>query len=105
MIGTSFLFQVLSCVTQLLLTDPTPQVQQAALLVLNLLLKGLSHQTVGVLGDSLRDVYHLLKRVEGESHRDELTKTHARAALGQLDHVMREWIFPQQTFSKKITVL
>ena len=91
--------------TQLILTDPTPQVQQAALLVLSLLLKGLSNQTIGILGDSLRDVYHLLKRVEGESLRDELTRTHARAALGQLDHIMREWIFPQQTFSKQITIL
>ena len=99
------LFQVLSCVKQLLLTDPSPQVQQASLLVLNLLLKGLSSAAVSVLGDSLRDLYRLLKQVEGETQRDELTRAHARAALGQLDCVMREWAFPQQTLSKKITVV
>ena len=97
--------QVLSCVSQLLLCDPTPQVQRAALLVFSLLLKGLSHKTISVLGDSLHDIYHLLKHVEEEREGDELTRTHARAALGELDRVMRDWIFPQQTLSKNITIL
>ena len=90
--------------SQLLVSDSTPQVQQAALLVLHLLLKGLSRHTVVILGDSLRDVYRLLKRVEGERGRDELTRTHARAALGELDHVMRDWAFPQQALTKNISI-
>ena len=98
------LVQVLGCVSQLLLSDSTPQVQQAALLVFNLLLKGLSHRTVDVLGDSLRDIYRLLKRVEGEGETDELTRAHAQAALRQLDDVMRDWAFPQQTLTKHITI-
>ena len=97
--------QVLSCVSQLVLTDSNPQVQQASLLVLSLLLKGLSRDSVSVLGESLRDIYRLLKQVEGEGGRDELTRTHARAALGELDRVMRDWAFPQQTLSRKITIL
>ena len=97
--------QILSCVTQLLQSDSTPQVQQAALLVISLLLKGLSRHTVHILGDSLRDVYRLLKRVDEERERDELTRTHARAALGQLDSIMRGWVFPQQTLTKNITIL
>ena len=63
--------QVLSCVSQLLLCDPTPQVQRAALLVFSLLLKGLSHKTISVLGDSLHDIYHLLKHVEEEERERE----------------------------------
>lgn len=90
--------------SQILLSDPTPQVQQAALLVLSLLLKGLSHNVISVLGDSLHDIYRLLKRVEGERERDDLTRAHARAALGELDCIMRDWAFPSQTFSKKITI-
>ena len=97
--------QVLGCVTQLLLTDPAPQVQQSALLVLTLLLKGLSRQSVEVLGGSLRDVYRLLKQVEGERGRDALTREHARASLGQLDQIMREWTFPQPSLTKDITTL
>ena len=96
--------QILSCVSQLLVSDSTPQVQQAALLVFNLLLKGLSHHTISILGDSLRDVYRLLKHVEGERGRDELTRTHARAALRELDNVMRDWAFPQQALTKNISI-
>ena len=97
--------QILSCVTQLLQSDSTPQVQQAALLVISLLLKGLSHHTVHILEDSLRDVYRLLKCVEGERERDDLTRAHAQAALGQLDSVMKDWVFPQQKLTKNITIL
>ena len=97
--------QVLGCVTQLLHSDPTPQVQQSALLVLTLLLEGLSHHSVAVLGDSLRDVYHILKKVEREGGREELTRDHVRAALAQLDQIMRDWAFPQLTLSKNITIL
>ena len=64
--------QVLGCVSSILLTDSEPKVQQAAVLVLTLLLKGQSGHAVQLLGDSLRDVYRLLKQVEG-SERDELT--------------------------------
>ena len=100
-----FLVQVLGCVTQLLQSDPAPQVQQSALLVLTLLLKGLSHTTVEVLGDSLRDVYRLLKTVERERGREELTRDHARVVLAQLDEIMRDWAFPAPSLSKNITVL
>ena len=96
--------QILGCVKAILLSDPTPQVQQSALLVLALLLKGLSRHSVEVLGDSLRDVYRILKQVEGERERDEATRDHARAALGELNHIMRDWAFPQPTLTKNITL-
>ena len=90
--------------THLLQSDPTPQVQQSALLVMTLLLKGLSHDSVEVLGDSLRDVYRLLKTVEREGGREDLTREHARAALSHLDLIMRTWAFPQPSLSKNITL-
>ena len=49
-------------------------------------------------------MYRLLKQVEGRE-RDELTQAHAQAALGELDTVMRGFLFPQQTLTKKISVL
>ena len=91
--------QVLGCVTDLLLSDPAPQVQQSALLVLTLLLKGLSHRSVEVLGGSLQEVYRLLKRVEGERERDEVTREHARAALAELEQIMKEWTFPKPSLT------
>ena len=57
-----------------------------------------------VLGGSLLEVYRLLKQVEGRE-RDELTQAHAQAALGELDTIMRGFLFPQPTLTKKISVL
>ncbi len=62
------------------------------------------HQVLG--GDSLLEVYRLLKQVEG-AERDELTQAHAQAALGELDSVMRTALFPEPNTrpQKKITIL
>ena len=59
-----------------------------------------------MLGDSLLEVYRLLKRVEG-SEVDELTRAHSQAALGELDSVMRKFLFPEPSTrpQKKITIL
>lgn len=59
-----------------------------------------------VLGESLLEVYRLLKRVEGVE-RDELTRAHSQAALGELDSVMRTVLFPEPHTrpQKKITIL
>ena len=57
-----------------------------------------------LLGGSLRDVYRLLKQVEA-TERDTLTQAHAQAALGELDSVMRAYLFPQETLTKKISIL
>ena len=57
-----------------------------------------------VLGGGLPEVYRLLKQVE-RGEMDDLTRAHAQAALGELDTIMRELLFPQQTLAKKITVL
>ena len=57
-----------------------------------------------MLGGSLRDVYRLLKRVEA-AETDPLTQVHAEAVLGELDTVMKAYLFPQETLTKKISVL
>lgn len=58
------------------------------------------------MSERLLDVYRLLKSVES-SEKDELARTHAQAALGELDTVMRSYIFPtnSRTLTKKISVL
>ena len=50
------------------------------------------------------DIYRLLKLVEDVDH-NELTRAHAQAALGELDTIMRTFIFPQQKkMEKKIVI-
>ena len=59
-------------------------------------------QVVG--GESLLEMYRLLKKVEA-CDQDELTRTHALAALGELDTIMRKCLFPCTSLTKKITIL
>eukprot|EP00731_Ephydatia_muelleri_P038312 Em0714g7a len=96
--------EVLGSITHILQTDKEPSARQGALLVLKLLIKGLSQDAIELLGGSLRDVYRLLKQVEA-TERDTLTQAHAQAALGELDSVMRAYLFPQETLTKKISIL
>ncbi len=50
-------------------------------------------------------LYRLLKHVES-SDSDPLTITHAQAALGELDTIMRHMIFPVNIpLTKKISIL
>ena len=56
-------------------------------------------------GESLLEMYRLLKRVES-SDLDELTRGHALAALRELDKIMRTLLFPSSSsLTKKITIL
>ena len=90
--------------TSILLSDTEPSVRQGALLVLTLLLKGQGVNAVHVLRGSLRDVYHLLKQVEA-TESDPLSRAHAQAALGELDLLVRDWAFPEQSLEKKISII
>ena len=58
------------------------------------------------MSECLLDVYRVLKQVE-DSEQDELTRAHAQAALGELDTLMRAFLFtpPELKLEKKITVL
>ena len=46
-----------------------------------------------VLGETMHEVYNLLKRVHA-SERDQLTRAHADRALTLLDDIMRQQLFP-----------
>lgn len=58
------------------------------------------------LSEELLEVYRILKSTESRE-KDELTRIHAQAALGELDIVMRHYIFPTTStkLTKKISVL
>ncbi|XP_031563618.1 transport and Golgi organization protein 6 homolog [Actinia tenebrosa] len=96
--------EIFSCLSSVLQTDQSDQVRRAAVLALTLLLQGLGQDSIQVLSSNLRELYHLLKIVEA-CDKDETTRIHAQVALGQLDTIMREFLFPKETFSKKIQVL
>ncbi|XP_048590647.1 transport and Golgi organization protein 6 homolog [Nematostella vectensis] len=96
--------EVFSCLSAVLHTDKSEHVRRAATMVITLLLQGLEKDSIEVLGSSLKDIYRLLKLVEATDP-DEATRVHAQRALGVLDAIMREFLFPKQTFTKRIQVL
>eukprot|EP00057_Strongylocentrotus_purpuratus_P002578 XP_003724793.1 PREDICTED: transport and Golgi organization protein 6 homolog [Strongylocentrotus purpuratus] len=96
--------KVLNCVTSAIKNDPEPEVKRSAVQVMNLLLRGLGKDAIQVLDASIRDVYRCLKHVR-DVEKDEVLLLHAQLALEELDIFMRQYLFPKQTLSKKITVL
>ncbi|KAM3870059.1 transport and Golgi organization protein 6 homolog [Diretmus argenteus] len=93
-----------SCLTALIKSEREAEVRRAAVHVITLLIRGLSHKTTQVLGDVLSDLYRALKWVV-RSDRDDVAVLHAQLALEELDDVMRTFIFPEQKLEKKIVVL
>lgn len=59
-----------------------------------------------MLGDSLHDVYQLLKHVAIASH-DPMTTEHANAAVDQLNNVMKQSLFSHDpnNVTKNISVI
>ena len=57
-----------------------------------------------VLGSTLKEIYQLLKIVES-TDADHVTLVHAQAALGELDTITRDYLFPEPSFTKRIQVL
>ncbi|XP_031420785.1 transport and Golgi organization protein 6 homolog isoform X2 [Clupea harengus] len=92
------------CLTALMKTEKEAEVRRAAVHVITLLLRGLSHTATQVLSDVLLDLYRALKWVV-RSDRDEVAVLHAQLALEELDDIMRKFIFPEQKLEKKIVVL
>ena len=60
--------------------------------------------TLQVLEATMRDIYDCLKRVVSREQ-DDVLKLHAQLGLEELDAIMRGYLFPEQTLSKKISVL
>ena len=57
-----------------------------------------------VLESVLRDIYRLLKQT-AITDKDNVIQLHVQLALEEMDVFMREYLFPKQTFTKKIRVL
>jgi hypothetical protein len=86
------LHEVLGCLTAVLQTD-TAEPRRAAMLVFTELIRGLKSDLFEVLSDQLTPTTRLLRRIE-DSDPDEVVRIHARAALGELNAVVRAFMQP-----------
>lgn len=96
--------EIFSCLSAVLKTDKSPEVRRATVLVITLLLRGLGKSIMEVLASTLKEIYQLLKLVES-TDTDDVTRGHALAALGELDTITRDYLFPKPSFTKHIQVL
>lgn len=96
--------EIFNCLSSFVKTDPAVEVRRAAALVLTLLLRGLGKVAFDVLGDLLTDIYRLLKEVYVVES-DGVVKLHIQLALEELNILAKDFLFPQQSFSKMIHVL
>ncbi|KAK2560130.1 Transport and Golgi organization protein 6-like protein [Acropora cervicornis] len=88
--------------------DPEPLIRASSLSnlgeVCQLLRFSLGPVVHEVLGSTLKEIYQLLKLVESTDN-DHVARGHARIALGELDAVTREYLFPKPSLTKRIQVL
>ncbi|XP_013416415.1 transport and Golgi organization protein 6 homolog [Lingula anatina] len=96
--------EVLACCSSLAKTDNHVEVRRAAVQLITLLLQGLGEDALKVLESELRDIYRLLKHVM-TVETDDVIKLHAQMASEELETTMKSFLFPEQTFTKKISVL
>jgi len=100
---TPYMQEIISCVS-CVMADDACEVRRAGMQVFTLLFKGVAANILQVVGDSMREVYKLIKGV-AEYDADDITRTHAMRALGELDSIMREELFRKPTLEKKIQIL
>ncbi|XP_033626737.1 transport and Golgi organization protein 6 homolog [Asterias rubens] len=98
------LHEVLNCLMTILKSDPQVEVRRSCVLVLTLLLRGLGKDALKVLENVMRDIYRGLK-LALSIEKDDVIRLHCQLALEEIDTVMRDFMFPKQTLTKKITVL
>lgn len=99
------LAEIVLCITAILDTDKSLNVQRAAMIVLKLLFEGLDRQQfLKIVGDSMLQLYRILKKVLMITG-DDVLRIHAQQAYEYLDELMKNFLFPQQTLKKEIKIL
>ena len=94
--ATSFyLGDLMECTAAILLPTVPAEAQRAAVRLCNRLIKVLGDQSVEHFAEQMQIIYKHLK-VLVDATDDELTRVHAMAAFGELDTIMRKFIFPAQ---------
>ncbi|XP_064611997.1 transport and Golgi organization protein 6 homolog [Liolophura sinensis] len=95
--------EVFSCCSCVLKSDSDVEARKAAGLVLTMILQGLGKDAMTVLEDVLRDLYRLLNLCR-TVEREEGVLVHIDLALAELNGIMRSFLFPNQSLTKKILV-
>eukprot|EP00794_Sanderia_malayensis_P012320 gene12320-13591_t len=100
----SVIHEIFACISSVLRSDRSAKTRQAALLVVTMLLEGLGKHAIEAIGDVLKDIYRLLKMIL-TNEKDDVVKLYAERALGELDLIMKNYLFPEQSLQKKIQVI
>ena len=89
------------CIDCIIQTDKDPECRRAAVLVTNLLLKGLGKDALTTLGSNLLPLYRSLKKLYNNDA-DPVLKLHAQLALEELDDIVKQFMFSEVKLEKRI---
>ena len=99
------LYEILATLSGAAKLDSSPEVRRGAVGVIRNLLRGLGVDAIEALGgEVMKELYRLLKYVY-ETDRDDATRLQAQLVYEELDVLMRQFLFPEPSLVKKISVL
>jgi hypothetical protein len=90
--------EIINCLSSLIETDKSVEVKRSACMVLKMIVEGLRKESfVGVLGQAITPLFRLLVRVKSMST-DEVIRLSCKLTSDYLNEMMRESMFPKETF-------
>ena len=99
------LYEIVATLSGAAKLDASPEVRRGAVGVIRNLLRGLGVDAIEALGgEVLKQLYRLLKFVY-ETDKDDVVRLQAQLAYEELDVLMRKFLFPEVSLTKKISVL
>lgn len=93
--------QIIYCIGCIINTDKSPECRRAAVLVTNLLIRGLGKDVLTDLGSDLVPLYRALKFLR-DNDDDHVLRLHAQLALEELDDIVQTLLFSVPKFEKRI---
>ena len=90
-----FIREIIDCVVAIVKTDKDEDVRRGALLVITLLFRGLRTDVFELMADDMKSLFRLLKQLEANDP-DEVTRMHAKIALGEVNNIVRSFMNVEQ---------
>ncbi|XP_046828756.1 transport and Golgi organization protein 6 homolog [Vespa crabro] len=100
----NIIIEILYCINCILETDKALECRRAAVLVINLLVRGLGKHVLTDLSKDLLILYRSLKHLR-DTDKDPVLRLHAQLALEEIDEVVQNFLFAKPKLEKTIFLL
>ncbi len=103
-IASFLVFQVFNAIHHVVQFDKAIEARRGAVVVLKLMLEGLGNDALRVLQTLIRDIWRTLI-AQRNSEPDEIMQVHIADAIESINKIVRNFLQPEETMTKKIFVL